>query len=106
MGKDRVLVGAGGRGRGVARRKEGLLGGGTGWKVKTGEDGEDGGEEKVEPVDGETGESCSEPEREEEEPETKHTGRGTTEAREMSQRRKKILELAHTITPPNPTYLD
>lgn len=40
-----VLVGAGGGGRGVGRRKEGLLGGGRGWKVKTGEDGEDSGED-------------------------------------------------------------
>lgn len=50
------------------------MGGGRGWKVKTGEEGEDigeeSGEERVEMVDGETGESCSEPEREEEEPET------------------------------------
>lgn len=40
-----VLVGAGGGGGGVGRRKEGLLGGGRGWKVKTGEDGEDSGED-------------------------------------------------------------
>lgn len=77
----------------MGRRKEGLLGGGRGWKVKTGEEGEDSGEdigedseeEKVEMVDGETGESCSEPEREEEEPETK-----TDEAREMKQRIKRM----------------
>lgn len=62
----------------MGQRKEGLMGGGRGWKVKTGEEGEDrgedigeeSGEEKVEMVEGETGESCSEPEREEEEPET------------------------------------
>lgn len=95
VGKDcvLVLVGAEGRGRGVGRRKEGLLGGGRGWKVKTGEEGEDigvdGKEEKVEMVDGETGESCSEPEREEEEPEANTDKESTTEAREMNQRIKK-----------------
>lgn len=94
MGKDWVLVsvGAGERGRGMGRRKEGLLGGGRGWKVNTGEEGEDigedGEEEKVEMVDGETGDSRSEPEREEEEPETNTDKESTTEAREINQRIK------------------
>lgn len=89
------MVGAGGRGGGAGRRKEGLLGGGRGWKVKMGDEGEDSGEDiredgEEEKVDGETGESCSEPEREEEEPETNTHKESTTEAREIKQRIKKM----------------
>lgn len=105
--KDGVLVLAGVGGRGAGRRKEGLLGGERGWKVKTGEEaedrgedmGEDSGEEKVEMVDGDTGESCSEPEREEEEPETKTDKEDTVEATGQPRNHGKHSD-------PNPTYLD
>lgn len=106
-----VLVGVGGRAGGAGRRKEGLLGGGRGWKVKTGEEGEDSGEDiredgEEEKVDGETGESSSEPEREEEEPETNtHTRRAQQRQEKLIKEERKWLELFHTITL-NPTYLD
>lgn len=80
-------MGTGGRAGGAGRRKEGLLGGGRGWNVKTGEEGEDIREDGEEgKVDGETGESCSEPEREEEEPET------NTHTRRVQQRQEKLIK--------------
>lgn len=96
----------------MGRRKEGLLGGERGWKVKTGEEGEDSGEdigedgeeEKVKMMDGETGENCSEPEREEEEPETNRQGEHNRGKRNYS-KNKENDKVFHTITL-NPTYLD
>lgn len=101
MEKGRVPVLAGAGGRGVGRRKEGLLGGGRDWTV------EDIGKEKVEVVDGEEGESCSDPEQEEQEPKTNTDEESGREARGMKQRvrrRAEGLEPVHTGSP-HPTDL-